>query len=75
MDVFNFRLLSHIPGVPEQILNPSLLWDDKQAYANKVKLLANAFTENFKQFLEPVELPSFVTVDVDAIIKGAPNCN
>lgn len=48
--IFGVLVPSNIDGVPNNILNPSDAWADKEAYNTTAKKLANAFQENFKQF-------------------------
>lgn len=48
--IFGVLVPNNIEGVPNNILNPSDTWADKEAYNATAKKLANAFQENFKQF-------------------------
>ena len=48
--VFGFRVPTHCPGVPTEALNPRAAWADCNAYDVKVRELAKAFNDNFKQF-------------------------
>jgi phosphoenolpyruvate carboxykinase (ATP) len=48
--VFDFRVPTHCPGVPAEALNPRAAWADCNAYDVKVRELAKAFNDNFRQF-------------------------
>jgi phosphoenolpyruvate carboxykinase (ATP) len=48
--VFGLEIPIHIPGVPDEVLQPQNTWTDKQAYAQKAKELAAKFRENFQKF-------------------------
>jgi len=39
-------------GVPEDILDPSLAWDDKTAHAAELKTLAEAYNKNFESYAD-----------------------
>ena len=39
-----------LPGVPDDILDPSVTWDDREAYDEQAKKLADLFKENFVKF-------------------------
>ncbi|MFA5770284.1 MAG: phosphoenolpyruvate carboxykinase (ATP), partial [Patescibacteria group bacterium] len=39
-----------VPGVAEEILDPSLSWDNKSLYYDSAKKLAKLFIENIKKF-------------------------
>ena len=49
-DVFNFQIPVALAGVDSGILNPSETWNDKTAYNETVKKLADQFVANFKKF-------------------------
>ena len=48
--VFGLQMPTSCPDVPDNILNPSDTWSDKNEYYLKAQELAKAFNENFKQF-------------------------
>lgn len=53
--VFGFGIPQHIPGVPEEVLDPSFGWSSKRAYDETLKSLAAKFAENFKKFEEGMD--------------------
>jgi len=62
-EIFGLDLPLHVPGVPDQVLQPNLTWDDQTQYVEKAKELAQKFRENFKKFSE---------VSPEIMIKGGP---
>lgn len=48
--IFGLEIPIHIPGVPDEVLQPQNTWADKQAYQQKAKELAAKFRENFQKF-------------------------
>jgi phosphoenolpyruvate carboxykinase (ATP) len=50
LPVFGLNIPEQVPGVPQEILDPKLTWEDPAAYDEKALILAQEFTENFKQF-------------------------
>jgi phosphoenolpyruvate carboxykinase (ATP) len=48
--IFRIFVPESVPGVPSEILDPKLTWDDPNAYEQQAQALAQQFTENFKQF-------------------------
>lgn len=49
-EFFGLAIPQHVPGVPDQVLVPSLTWADKSAYDIKALELVNKFKENFQKF-------------------------
>jgi phosphoenolpyruvate carboxykinase (ATP) len=48
--LFNFEVPLSCPDVPEDVLEPSSSWGNKQEYWKKYDALAARFIENFKLF-------------------------
>ena len=48
--IFGLDIPQHVPGVPDDVLQPSKTWADQAAYEKKAKELAAKFHENFKKF-------------------------
>ncbi|MGN9864133.1 phosphoenolpyruvate carboxykinase (ATP) [Bacillus swezeyi] len=48
--IFGLHTPVHVPGVPDQVLEPAKTWADEKAYEEKAILLANEFKKNFKKF-------------------------
>lgn len=53
-DVFNLTIPTHIEGVPREILNPSLAWQDKNAFTREVRKLGAMFTKAFALYMKDV---------------------
>lgn len=49
-EVFGLDIPLHVPGVPDEVLQPSKVWKDTEAYKAKAIELASKFRENFKKF-------------------------
>lgn len=49
-EIFGLDIPLHVPGVPDDVLQPHKTWTDQDAYYAKAKELASKFRENFKQF-------------------------
>jgi phosphoenolpyruvate carboxykinase (ATP) len=53
--VFGLNMPASVPGVPDEILDPRETWDDKDAYDEQAKKLADLFKDNFERFEGEVE--------------------
>jgi phosphoenolpyruvate carboxykinase (ATP) len=49
-NLFGFEIPTVCPGVPAEILNPRNTWEDKAAYDNTARKLADLFKNNFKKY-------------------------
>ncbi|MBD8006048.1 phosphoenolpyruvate carboxykinase (ATP) [Bacillus norwichensis] len=49
-EVFGLSIPLHVPGVPDEVLQPIKTWDNEEAYKAKAKELADKFNNNFKKF-------------------------
>lgn len=52
--VFGLHVPEHVPGVPDEVLNPRGTWQDREAYDRQAAKLAGMFRENFRTFEENV---------------------
>lgn len=52
--IFGVSVPAHVPGVPDEVLQPRNTWQDQQAYDRQARDLARRFVENFKQFEQDV---------------------
>ncbi|MFV8827675.1 phosphoenolpyruvate carboxykinase (ATP) [Alkalihalobacterium sp. APHAB7] len=48
--IFGLNVPIHCPGVPDEVLQPKLTWDNGEEYDKKAQELANKFKENFEKF-------------------------
>ena len=48
-EIFNVNIPKTCPNVPDEILNPKNLWNDKDAYVESATTLAKKFAENFSK--------------------------
>ena len=48
--VFNVLVPTTCPGVPDEVLSPRKMWQDKDAYEATAKLLAEKFRKNFEKY-------------------------
>lgn len=56
-EIFGLEIPLHVPGVPDEVLQPNKTWANQEAYENKAKDLASKFRENFKKFSKvPAEI-------------------
>ncbi len=53
--VFGVEVPVHVPGVPDEVLQPRGTWADAAAYDAQASRLAAMFVENFKRFEDSVE--------------------
>jgi len=53
--IFGLHLPTSCPGVPEEVLNPRNTWQDKAAYDNQAKKLAQAFKDNFADYADVLD--------------------
>ncbi|MDX2176373.1 MAG: phosphoenolpyruvate carboxykinase (ATP) [Candidatus Sumerlaeia bacterium] len=49
-EVFGFDVVTRVPEVPSEILDPKSLWKDHAAFEATEAKLANLFVENFKKY-------------------------
>jgi phosphoenolpyruvate carboxykinase (ATP) len=52
--VFGLHIPKHIPGVPDEVLDPRGTWSDATAYDAAAAKLAGMFRENFRKFEDNV---------------------
>jgi phosphoenolpyruvate carboxykinase (ATP) len=52
--VFGMEIPVECPGVPSEILDPRSTWEDKTAYDQKAKFLADLFIKNFEKYKDGV---------------------
>jgi phosphoenolpyruvate carboxykinase (ATP) len=50
--VFGFQMPWSCPGVPDDVLNPSLAWPSEEAYMERYRELASRFIDNFKKYAQ-----------------------
>lgn len=62
-EIFGLDIPMHVPGVPDDVLQPHKTWSDQDAYKAKAIELASKFHENFKKFKD---------VPLDIELKGGP---
>ena len=51
---FGLNVPVHVPGVPDEVLDPARSWPDSAAYAAQAQKLIEAFEANFADFAEHV---------------------
>jgi len=49
-EVFGLEIPLHVPGVPDNVLQPNQTWANQEEYYAKAKELAEKFRDNFKKF-------------------------
>lgn len=52
--IFGLHIPDHVPGVPDNVLQPRGTWADAEAYDTQAEKLAGMFRENFRQFEDDV---------------------
>jgi len=52
--VFGLDVPQHVPGVPDELLDPRTTWKDSAAYDAQAQRLAGLFRKNFEQFVSVV---------------------
>jgi len=52
--IFGLQVPASCPGVPDQVLQPRLTWEDGAAYDRQAQELATMFVSNFAQFADEV---------------------
>ncbi|MDA7027318.1 phosphoenolpyruvate carboxykinase (ATP) [Bacillus sp. CLL-7-23] len=57
--IFGLHSPIHVPGVPDQVLEPAKTWVDEKAYQEKTIQLANEFKINFKKFSNTETIEKF----------------
>jgi phosphoenolpyruvate carboxykinase (ATP) len=62
-EVFGLDIPLHVPGVPDNVLQPNQTWANQEEYYVKAKELADKFRENFNKF---------INVAPEIIAKGGP---
>jgi phosphoenolpyruvate carboxykinase (ATP) len=53
--IFNVAIPDNVPGVPESVLIPEMVWKDQQAYETEAQDLARQFHDNFKKYANSVD--------------------
>jgi phosphoenolpyruvate carboxykinase (ATP) len=66
--VFGLAAPLAVPGVPPELLDPASQWDDKAAFADTLRHLAEIFDANFKKYADG---GGFVSADLAAQIVAA----
>ena len=61
--VFGLKMVTEVPGVPDEILNPREAWENKEAYDAQADKLARMFIKNFDKYEEHAN---------EAIMSGSP---
>lgn len=52
---FGLAVPEHVPGVPDEILDPQSTWSDPDAYKQQARELVGRFQENFARFDDKVD--------------------
>lgn len=54
-DVFNLSIPTSVEGVPREILNPSMAWQDRNAFTRELRKLAAMFVKAFALYTRDVD--------------------
>ncbi len=49
-EIFGLEMPIHVPGVPDEVLQPIKTWESEESYIQKAQELAGKFKENFLKF-------------------------
>jgi len=71
--VFNLQVPRACPGVPDNILDPSLCWSDLENFQATLRMLACLYQQNFAKYETAMNSPSFDANLVKAIRDAAPD--
>lgn len=52
--IFNIEIPDNVPGVPTEVLNPEMSWQNQALYKKEAEELAKKFVDNFKKYLSDV---------------------
>ena len=52
--VFGLEVPQHVPGVPDEVLDPRKTWKDAAGYDAQAQNLTGLFRKNFEQFANDV---------------------
>ncbi|MBM7585064.1 phosphoenolpyruvate carboxykinase (ATP) [Bacillus pakistanensis] len=55
-EIFGLNIPVHVPGVPDEVLQPRKTWANDEAFDTKAKELAGKFRENFRKFSNVPEM-------------------
>ncbi len=50
--IFGLHIPSHVPNVPDDVLNPRNTWHDPEMYDSKAQELAHRFEQNFDKYAD-----------------------
>lgn len=52
---FGLSIPAHVPGIPDEVLDPREAWADKDAYDRMARELVSRFEANFRTFRDGVD--------------------
>lgn len=52
--IFNIEIPNDVPGVPYDVFNPELSWQDQEQYQIEARALAKKFIDNFQKYVQDV---------------------